>query len=298
MAKVAAVTLAGNNDVSITLKAMDKYIDQAAEQGVDLIVFPEMFLQGLPGNPMGVDAATDVATHNRAEYIPEGPSTQYLIKRAQETNMYICYGMIEKDKERIDADYNAAALVGPEGFVGSYRKVHNNGASQVSFFAGTDFPVFDTRIGKIGILICYDKTFPESARVLALKGAEMIICPTAWPGGVPKEREGNKELLNYERLSMVRAFENNVFFVSSDWPAPCAGHSHIYGPGIDDLRATTGFDEGMAVAEFDIQKEVVEARHFAMGGCNLLKDRRPDMYEELVKLTAYNPLGGLAKKCQ
>ncbi len=259
---------------------------------MELIVFPELSLQGFPPSMLEVDPGHALYQYKEAECVPEGPTTRLLMEKAKEHDMYICWGMTERDAERFDVLYNSAVLVGPEGFVGCYRKVHNPMTERLYYFPGNEYKVFDTKIGKIGIMICFDKAFPEAARSLAVKGAEIIICPTAWP--LNERSEDDDQLKLYNIFDYARTFENLVFFVGSDHCGEyekeiCAGHSRIIGPvGGYDLRATTGFDEGMAVADVDVQGDILKARCTAMGLENLIKDRRPDTYTELTKVTKYN----------
>jgi len=135
-----------------------------------------------------------------AEPVP-GPSTEYFGKLAQQHNLYIVAGLIERDGKTL---YNTAALIGPDGkLVGKYRKVTlPRNEIEAGITPGHDYPVFDTRFGKVGMMICYDGFFPEVARALAVQGAEVI----AWPVW------GCNPL-----LAKARACENHVYVVSSTY---------------------------------------------------------------------------------
>ena len=166
------------------------FIDQAAQQKVDLIVLPETLTQ--TGNGLKyIDAA---------EPIP-GPSTEYFGKLAREHDLYIVAGLIEKEDHLM---YNTAALIGPDGnLVGKYRKVCLPRTEiEEGIEPGEDYPVFDTRFGKVGMMICYDGFFPEVARELSHRGAEVIAWPVA----------GCNPL-----LAQARACENHVYLVSSSY---------------------------------------------------------------------------------
>ncbi|MCI6640793.1 MAG: carbon-nitrogen hydrolase family protein [Pygmaiobacter massiliensis] len=272
-----------------------QFIEKAAQQKADLIVFPELSLQGFPPSMLEVDPAHALYQHREAELVPEGPTTQLLIQKAKEHNMYIAWGMTERDHDKFDALYNSLVLVGPEGYLDTYRKIHNPMTERLYYFPGTEFKVVDTRIGKIGLMICFDKAFPESARSLAVMGAQIILCPTAWP--LMEGSKEDKQLQLYNIFDYARAAENMVFFVSSNHVGNydkemCCGHSHILGPYPYDNRADTLFREDMAIAEIDVEQEPSEARHTSMGLSNLLKDRRPDTYGELTKLSKYSFMGG------
>lgn len=164
------------------------FIEQAAAQKVDLIVLPETLTQ--TGNGLKyIDAA---------EPIP-GPSTDYFGKLARQHDLYIVAGLIEKEGHVM---YNTAALIGPDGkLVGKYRKVCLPRTEiEEGIEPGEEYPVFETRFGKVGMMICYDGFFPEVARELSNRGAEVIAWPVA----------GCNPL-----LAQARACENHVYLVSS-----------------------------------------------------------------------------------
>lgn len=194
--------------------------------------------------------------------------------------------MTERDEARADVLYNSAVLLGPDGHIGTYRKVHQPGDELHAYYPGEGFPLFDTAIGKIGLLICYDKMFPESTRELALQGAEMLVMPTAWPlSEVGADPETDPMGRHYDLLDSIRAFENQCFFISSDiigmhGDHEFYGHSRITSP--NGMSVTEcGFEEGMAFAHIDIQQEIVEARSCGLLGLNLLKDRQPQKYHKM-----------------
>jgi len=297
MIKIASVAMQSVLDKKANLGKYLRFIDDAAKQKVNLIVFPELSLQGLYPSMGSIDPDHSLYHHACAEPVPEGETTQLLIKKAQEYDMYICWGMIERDPERCDVLYNAAVLVGPDGFVGRHRKVHQPGTERLYFFPGNEYNVYDTRIGKVGMLVCYDKCYPETARSLVIQGAEIILCPTAWPTIEFSEDDGQFKIYNI--FSFARAAENMVFWVEANCigeespPLKGAGHSRILGPYPMDVRATTGWtEEAMAVAEVDIQKELVECRQLSMLMANLVKDRRPDTYGKLTEVGPYSLMNG------
>jgi len=165
-------------------------IAEAARQQADLIVLPETLTQYGNGSDY-VDSA---------EAVP-GPSTEYFGRLAKQANAYIVAGLVERDGHLI---YNVAALLGPDGrYVGKYRKAtlpRDEVAAGVT--PGHDYPVFFTRFGRLGMMICYDGFFPEVARQLADQGAEVIAWPVA----------GCNPL-----LAAARACENHVYLVSSTY---------------------------------------------------------------------------------
>lgn len=286
MIKIATTALHVEHDKEKNLEKYFKYIDEAAEQGVSLILFPELSLQGFAQSMLTLNVADALYANESAELVPQGPSTQKLLEKAQKSGLYIAWGMYEKDPERVDIIYNTLVFVGPEGFIGKYRKVHQPMTDMIYYTSGNEYPVFDTALGKIGLMICFDKVYPEVARILAIKGADIILCPTCWPlGGEHKEED--EQLVLLKTFANARAWENQVFFVTANHVGKYGGgeecgHSRITGPFVNDIKGDTLWDEGMAVAEVDVKAEIVRARNSAMGVNNLLKYRHTETYSEIL----------------
>lgn len=267
-------------------------IDEAAENSADLIVFPEQCLQGYLTNVVGMDMSNGekdefVYQYNNAELVPEGPSVQQIIAKAKEKNLYVVFGMTEKDKEVDYKLYNTAVLTGPDGYVGKYRKVHQPADELHVYYGGNSFPVFDTKIGKIGMLICYDKWFPETTRELVLNGAEILTLPTATAFSDPEAADYKKDYAFYtfELMDRVRALENQTFFIGAnqvEWSGNSRyfGNSKIVSPN-GKVVSETGFKEGIAYYTTEnISKEIYDAKH-CFAGLNFLKDRHPSLYGEI-----------------
>jgi len=165
-------------------------ITEAARQKSDLVVLGETLTYVGLGKTY----------HEVAEPIP-GPSTEYFGRLAREHNLYIVPGLLERDGHLV---YNVAVLIGPDGKVaGKYRKVClPRGEVEGGIAPGSEYPVFTTRFGKVGLMVCYDGFFPEVARELTNRGAEVI----AWPVW------GCNPL-----LARARACENHVYMVSSTY---------------------------------------------------------------------------------
>lgn len=166
---------------------------EAAQQKADLVVLPETLTFFASGKPMA----------DCAEAVP-GLVTDYFGTLAKQYNFYIAAGLVEREGHLV---YNVCVLIGPDGkLVGKYRKCSlPRGEVEAGITPGHEYPVFDTRFGKVGLMICYDGFFPEVARQLTIKGAEVI----AWPVW------GCNPL-----LAQARACENHVFLVSSTYSAP------------------------------------------------------------------------------
>lgn len=293
MAVLASVAMGTSHDKEANKAKMKGYIEQAAAQNGDFIVFPEYVLAGLPENPMFVFNPDDARyQHENAELVPEGPSTQYFIDLAKQNDIYIAWGMVEQDPDDWDILYNVVVMVGPDGYVGKYRKVHLPLTERIMIYPGEgDYPVYDTRFGRVGLMVCFDKAYPEVARSLALKGADILVCPTAWPALEPSEDDNDYKAGNV--FSFARALENMCFFIDSCLAGQYEmGHSRIIGPNPMQVCATTGFEEGMAICDVDIQEEIMKARLYAMAGSDLLKDRKPATYGALAKPNKRNPISG------
>jgi len=166
------------------------FVAEAARHKADLLVLPETIT--ICGNGLGFAEA--------AEPIP-GPSTDYFAALAREHNLHLVVGLLERDRHLI---FNVAVLIGPDGqILGKYRKVTLPRTEIEGGVApGRDYPVFNTRFGKVGMMICYDGFFPEVARQLSVNGAEVIAFPV-W---------GCNAL-----LAAARACENHVYIVSSTY---------------------------------------------------------------------------------
>ncbi len=167
-----------------------KAIEMAAKKKADLVVLPETITV----------YGTGLKYADCAEPIP-GPSTKYFGQLAKKYDLYIVVGLLEREQHLV---YNVAVLIGPDGeIVGKYRKVTlPRGEIEGGIMPGHEYPVFNTRFGKVGMMICYDGFFPEVARELSKNGAEII----AWPvwGCNPM-------------LGAARACENHVYVVSSTY---------------------------------------------------------------------------------
>jgi predicted amidohydrolase len=166
------------------------FIEEAARQHADLVVLPETITV----------CGTGLSYAEAAEPIP-GPSTDYFATLARQHNVYLVVGLLERDRHLI---YNVAVLTGPDGRVlGKYRKATlPRSEIEGGITPGAEYPVFDTRFGKVGLMVCYDGFFPEVARQLSNRGAEVIAFPV-W---------GCNPL-----LVAARACENHVYLVSSTY---------------------------------------------------------------------------------
>jgi len=244
----------------------------AANNGADLIVFPECALTGY------VFASREEAMPFM-ETIP-GPSTDKLAAYCQELGVHVIVGLLEIDADRC---FNAAVLMGPQGLVGKYRKNHLPFLGIDRFIDPGDkpFQVYNTPVGNIGIHICYDCNFPESARVMTLLGADILALPTNWP-------EGRGKVVKY--VINTRAYENKVHLVAvnrvgREHGTRFIGNSKIVDAWGDTLVQASSDDEQIIYAEVSLaearQKRIVfKAGEFEL---DFIHDRRPELYNKLTE---------------
>ena len=247
-------------------------IDEVAVQGAKLVVFPECALSGYVFDDL--DEAREAT-----EQVP-GPSTQAIAATCKQLGVYAVVGMLE---EMGDAIYNSAVLCGPEGLVGVYRKTHLPflGVDKMTALGPDSYRVYETDIGRIGMLICYDLRFPEAARCLALEGADIIALPTNWPQGA----EGSPDF-----VAPTRALENRVFLVAvnragEERGARFIGKSQIVDPSGRRLALAQTSGETVITATFDPtlarQKRLVIVP--GVFEIDTVGDRRPELYRRIVQ---------------
>ncbi|MCL4535125.1 MAG: carbon-nitrogen hydrolase family protein [Bacteroidetes bacterium] len=247
-------------------------MDTAARQGARLIVFPEAALTGY-----GFASLDEARPY--AQPVP-GPSTERITAKCRSANMLAVVGLLEADGDRV---YNAAALMGPAGYIGKYRKLHLPFLGVDRFVTPGDAPpaVFDTPLGNIGMLICYDLRFPEAARVLALSGADLIVVPTNWPKGA----ESNSQI-----LMPARALENQAYVAACDRTGDergfhYIGMSGVAGPDGRWLVQTQSDAEQLlyATVEPARAREKKLVRIPGEWEIDPVNDRRPAMYGRLTE---------------
>jgi predicted amidohydrolase len=192
--------------------------------------------------------------------------------------MVVCFGFCEADGA---TRYNTALCVTGDGVLGKHRKVHQPPGERAIYAPGNEFAAFDTPLGRMGMLIDYDKTFPEAARALAVDGAEVIACLCAWPTSItnraPRMNEDRQSRL-FDLYDRSRAAENQVVLISSNLTGSIGGmrflgQSKVVGPG-GDIVARTWSKAGIAIADVDVRAEIDTARRVL----HHLDERRPEAY--------------------
>ncbi len=258
-------------------------IDEAASLGASLLVLPEISLHGYPRDCQTVSGDKLLETWHVAEAVPTGDSVLAIAEHARKRRIHVIYGLNERGAEA-GVVYNTAVLTGPDGHIGSYRKVHVSPIEQFMWRKGADWPVFETAIGRIGLLICNDQSWPESTRELALRGAELLVMPTAWMSS--GTAGGNYDVWSeaYRIYGRARALENSRWFISSNFAGRFGGGMFIGQSQIIDplgrVVADSGHAPGLAVATVDIQAGIRDA-HAAYFGPRLVRDRRLETYDIL-----------------
>lgn len=273
--RIAAVAAHFGTGIARALDKITGIVDRLAADGVDLLVLPDATLGGYIGDLRNPDPATGPEAID-----PEGPEIRLLCRLAGA--MTICVGYAEHcDGTR----YNAAVCLTGDGVLGRHRKVHQPAGEHLAYSAGDRFCAFDTPVGRLGMLIDYDKTFPESARTLALDGARTIAALSAWPASVtdrasrmPNDRQSRL----FDLYDQARAAENQVVLASSNQTGITGslrflGQAKVVGPG-GDILAKTWSKGGLAVADIDVDAEVERARRVLRH----LAERRVDTYHNLM----------------
>jgi predicted amidohydrolase len=288
--RVAAVSMNGYlGEPERVLRAIDGWCARAAAEHAELVLFPELVIHG----------HCTPNTWQLAEPVPDGPSVARLCELAARHRLVLCAGMSEKENDIV---YNTQVLVGPDGYLGKQRKLHLSRDEVFFYKGGRDIRVFDVGPCKVGVVICYDNQFPELARVLALRGAEVILMPHAgrfklWDDTPASEAAARRYSHRFLKLYALRARENACFAVLTDqvgragyvdlWPRDSENQPHhagaalVWGPDGELLAATQEehIREEMIVATLDAAL-LAEQRALAN---YMLRTRRPELFEELTR---------------
>ena len=279
--RMAAVAAEFGRDLEQDFATVKRLIDEARENGVRLLALPEACLGGylLSLDGGGGDSGEDHA--GRLDPGPpalalDGPEIRRLAALTGELTVVAGYCEAAGGER-----YNSVVCVNGDGVLGNHRKVHQPLNEDASYASGDRFHAFDTPVGRIGMLIDYDKTFPESARSLALDGAQILACLSAWPTSItnraPRMAQDRQARL-FDLYDQARAAENQVALASSNQTGAMGGmrflgQAKVVGPG-GDILARTWAKAGLAVAELDLAVELERARRILRH----LDELRPDTY--------------------
>ena len=276
---VAASAANFTRDLEQNYALIEKLVAQARASGVKLLALPEAAIGGYLSSLGNHGDTIQNTTRSMPPAISlDGPE----LKRVAEIagDMILCIGICELAEDG-ETRYNSAVALDKDGILGSYRKVHQPLGENMSYAAGSGYAAFDTPVGRIGLQICYDKAFPEAARMLALDGAEIIVSLSAWPASrtAPADNiQDDRWTYKFNLFDQSRALDNQVFWIASNQQGEFGslkyvGNAKIVDPGGNTI-ATTGQEEGLAIAEIDVAGTLGSAR----GGMYHLRDRRPDVY--------------------
>jgi predicted amidohydrolase len=271
------------------LTSISGWCERAAAEKAEFVLFPELVIHG----------HCTPNTWDLAEPVPDGPSVQRLVQIARHYKQTLCVGLSEKERDIV---YNTQVVVGPAGYLGKQRKLHLSRDEVLYYKGGRDINVFDIGPCKVGIVICYDNQFPEIARVLALRGAEVICMPHAarvkmWTDAPESEAAARRYSYEYFRSYALRARENACFVVFADqagragyvdlYPKDSQNQPHHAGGALifdpeGELLASTQAErirDEMIVATLDAK---VLAKERALPNYTL-RTRRPELFGELVR---------------
>ena len=255
-------------DSAANLDRAMEYVARAAETGADMVMFPELYLQGY---------RVDDKTALTAEPVP-GPTTEKLIRAARERDLYVIMGMARLEEHYPYLVYNSLCFVGPEGLVGDgyYDKIHlgtfHPYMEGVYFAPGRQTPVFDTRLGRLSVQICYDASFPELTRVYAVKGSLVNLVISAGPSVAVDA---------WRTILQARSMENlmpSVYCNVVGWQKDFSffGGSKVVSAAGQVTTEAKIDEEDFVVGTVDVEQGILLRRQWL-----LFRERRPDLYGAL-----------------
>lgn len=289
--RVAAVSMnSEHGKVKQTLDAIAGWCERAVADGAEFALLPELVVHG----------HCTPNTWELAEPVPDGPSVQRLVQLAKHFRLFLSVGLSEKERDIV---FNTQVLIGPAGYIGKQRKLHLSRDENLFYKGGREIVVFDIGKCKVGTVICYDNQFPEIARILALRGADVLLMPHAarikmWNDDDPdSESAARRHSFEYFKGYMMRARENACFAIVADQAGRAgyvdtyprdhfnqphhAGAAIIFGPDGELLgnAQTTHVRDEMIVATLDAELLTKQRSHPNY----TLRTRRPELFGELVR---------------
>jgi predicted amidohydrolase len=274
--RMAAVAAPFGRDLEADFRQISGLIDEARQRDVRLLALPEACLGGYLTS---LDSADELGGPPPLRL--DGPQIKRLAALAGDMVVTAGYCELADDATGGDRLFNSVVCVNGDGVLGNHRKVHQPLGEGASYDRGGEFVPFDTPVGRLGMMICYDKAFPESARALALAGAEIVTCVSAWPTSQTNQASdlsADRWTQRFNLFDQARALENQIVWLSANQSGEFGrlrfvGSAKVVGPG-GEVLATTGTGPGMAVAELDVAQELTAARRSMAH----LASRRPETY--------------------
>lgn len=259
-----------DGDPEINRRRSLAWISAAADAGADLVVLPEL-------SNSGCRLSSREGARRLAEAVPDGPTVRAWSEAARELGLLVVGGLLEAEGTSV---HNSAVVVSPDGPLGRYRKTHFWDREKLIYEPGRELPVFETPVGTLGLLVCYDAWFPEAVRTLAMRGAEILCVPANAPDDwVPEgQRRGGLTMLGAHAISGANA--NRVYVACANRVGDgYQGRSLVVDPSGGVLAFGEADAECLVIAEVDIgrarrEKHLTESSH-AFG------DRNEEVYKFL-----------------
>jgi predicted amidohydrolase len=268
---IAAVAAPFGRAMEACMRTIERALQEARVCGARLVVLPEAALGGYVESLHGEDCdpppALDV----------DGPELRRVCAMAGE--LVVCVGFCEDGRDGVR--HNSAAVLTGHGVLGVHRKIHLPLREDRFTTPGQRLIAFDTPVARIGMLIGYDKAFPEAARTLALDGAEVLAFMSAWPRSAtntPPRLQDDRQRRCAELADRSRAAENSIIVASANQSGAFGslrfvGGARVVDPG-GDIVAATGTEPGVACASFDVEATLERARR----ALSPIRELRPDLY--------------------
>ncbi|WZH51906.1 MAG: nitrilase family protein [Nocardioides alkalitolerans] len=273
----------GLENKAANVEATLAQVRACAAEGARLVVLPELASTGY-----SFDTREEAYAH--AEPVPDGPTCTAWAELARELDVYLVAGIAESDGVQL---FDTAVLIGPEGFIGKYRKTHLWNREKLIFTPGSSYPVFETRIGRIGLLVCWDIWFPEVARILTAQGADVICSVNNWVWTPPPlfDDAGNC-MASY--LTMGASHVNSVPIVAANRVGEERGGKFL---GCSLITGVNGWPTSRIA---DAEKEEVLYADLDLAAArsavvwsdlnDLPRDRRTDLCDPLLGYTGGTPV--------
>ncbi len=282
--KAAAVQMnAPLGEIEANLDRIEHYARRATGEGAQLVCFPELAISGhwCAGEVWEI-----------SEAVPDGPSCRRLEKLAAQLDCFLSVGIAEREA---NVAFNTQMVIGPQGFLGKQRKLHMSADEYFHFRMGASVNVIDIGLCKLGIGICYDTVFPETARIAAIKGAEVYLAPHAARCGEWCDDEGKQRTkvaavkANARMTFRSRANDNGMYVIYCNQAGPAGPETNHCGgvlfvsPAGEVLKesATDVIEEEMVVCGLAAEAFNLRRR----GRCFNLQTRRPEIYGEICRMS-------------